>query len=71
MTASAGVPVAAEVTVGRVVFDDVPVGVEDVVAGRADRFQDTAPAADLGVVGCQVGVLTSGGGVRGLGECYP
>ena len=58
------VPVRPEVLVGHPVTDDVVVGDEDVVTGRADGFLGAAPAPDLGMVGGQVGTLRAG---RGLG----
>jgi hypothetical protein len=50
-------PVGAEVGVVNVVVDDVPVGDEQVVPGRADRLVRTSSAADAGVVRSQVGGL--------------
>src|SRR6266536_847801 len=63
---AAGEPVGAELAVGDAVADDVVVGDQDVVAGGADRFGVAAAAADLPVVGGEVGVLTAGGGAGGF-----
>src|SRR6266498_261439 len=60
---AAGEPVGAEFAEGDAVGDDVVVGDQDVVAGGADRFRVAAAAADLPVVGGEVGVLGAGGGV--------
>jgi hypothetical protein len=43
-------PVGAELAERDLVADDVVVGDEDVVAGRADRFGLAATAAKLGVI---------------------
>ena len=53
-------PVGAEFAVGDLVADDVVVGDEDVVAGRADRLGLAAASAELRVVGGEVGVLACG-----------
>src|SRR6266542_3511427 len=63
-----GEPVGAEFAEGDAVAGDVVVGDQDVVAGGADCFRVAAAAADLPVVGGEVGVLAVGGGVGGLGE---
>ena len=68
---AAGVPFRAQVLIRHLVSDDVVVGDEDVVAGRADRFLGAAPSADLGVVRGQVGAAGAGRGLRGLGERDP
>src|SRR5213592_880069 len=65
---AAGEPVGAEFAEGDAVGDDVVVRDEDVVAGGADRFRVAAAAADLPVVGGEVGVLAAGGGAGGLGQ---
>src|SRR6266511_4810296 len=65
---AAGEPVGSELAEGDAVAGDVVVGDQDVVAGGADRFLFAAAAADLPVVGGEVGVLTAGGGVGVLGE---
>src|SRR6266702_1958197 len=65
---AAGEPVGAEFAVGDAVGDDVVVGDQDVVVGGAGCFRVAAAAADLPVVGGEVGVLAAGGGVGGLGE---
>src|SRR6266545_4024565 len=65
---AAGEPVGAELAEGDALADDVVVGDEDVVAGGADRFRVAAAAADLPVVGGEVGVLAAGGGAGGLGQ---
>src|SRR6266498_3934911 len=65
---AAGEPVGAEFAEGDALADDVVVGDEDVVAGGADRFCVAAAAADLPVVGGEVGVLAAGGGAGGLGQ---
>src|SRR3954451_3564868 len=49
------VPVRAEVVIRNPVADDVEVGDKNVVPGRADGFLGASPAADLGVVGGEVG----------------
>ena len=61
-------PVGSELSERDLVADDVVVGDEDVVAGRTDRFGLTAPSAQLGEVGGQVGALGSSGGLRGFGQ---
>jgi hypothetical protein len=61
-------PVGAELAERDLVADDVVVGDEDVVAGRADRFGFAAPAAQLGVVGGEVGALGACGGLGDLGQ---
>ena len=61
-------PVGSELAEWDLVADDVVVGDEDVVAGRADRFGLTAPPAQLGEMGGEVGALGAGGGLRPLGE---
>src|SRR2546425_8329824 len=65
---AAGEPVGAELAEGHLVADDVVVGDQDVVAGGADRFRVAAAAADLPVVGGEVGVFAAGGGAGGLGQ---
>src|SRR6266536_4068519 len=65
---AAGEPVGAELAVGDAVADDVVVGDQDVVAGGADRLRVAAAAADLPVVGGQVGVLAAGGAAGCLGQ---
>src|SRR5437870_3930593 len=60
--AAAGEPVGAELAVGDAVADDVVVGDQDVVAGGADRLRLAAAAAELPVVGGEIGVLAAGGG---------
>src|SRR6266508_3280340 len=65
---AAGEPVGAELAVGDLVVDDVVVGDQDVVAGGADCFGVAAAAADLPVVGGEVGVFAAGGGAGGFGE---
>src|SRR5439155_1879076 len=64
--AAAGEPVGAELAVGDAVADDVVVGDQDVVAGGADCLRFAAAAAELPVVGGEVGVLAAGGGAGGL-----
>ena len=54
---AAAVPVGAEFAEGDLVADDVVVGDEDVVAGRADRFRLTAASAQLRVMRGEVGAL--------------
>jgi hypothetical protein len=61
-------PVGSEVSVGDLVADDVVVGDEDVVADRAERDGFAAAAAQLGVVGGEVGASGADGGARALGE---
>src|SRR5437773_2603983 len=63
---AAGEPVGAELAVGDAVADDVVVGDQDVVARGADCLRLAAAAAELPVVGGEVGVLAAGGGARGL-----
>ena len=63
---AAGEPVGAELAVGHVVAGDVVVGDQDVVAGGADRFLLAAAAADLPVVGGEVGVLGARGCAGGF-----
>src|SRR6266540_6874980 len=58
---AAGEPVGAEFAEGDALAGDVVVGDQDVVAGGADRFGVAAAAADLPVVGGEVGVLAAGG----------
>jgi len=53
---------------GDAVADDVVVGDQDVVAGGADRFGVAAAAADLPVVGGEVGVLAAGGSAGAWGS---
>src|SRR6266542_5109884 len=65
---AAGEPVGAELAVGDAVADDVVVGDEDVVTGRAHRLGVAAAAADLPVVGGEVGIPAAGGGAGCLGE---
>ncbi len=63
---AAGEPVGPELAEGHLVADDVVVGDQDVVAGGADRFLLAAAAADLPVVGGEVGVLGARGGAASL-----
>src|SRR6266545_359398 len=65
---AAGEPVGAELAGGDTVADDVVVGDQDVVPGRADRLVGSPPSADLPVVGGEVGVLAAGGGMGCLGQ---
>ena len=64
-------PVGAELAEGDAVADDVVVGDQDVVAGGADRFRVAAAAADLPVVGGEVGVLAAGGGAAPTSTVAP
>jgi hypothetical protein len=57
---AAGEPVGAEFAEGDALVDDVVVGDRGVVAGGADRFRVAAAAADLPVVGGEVGVCCWG-----------
>src|SRR5215471_6001745 len=71
---AAGVPVSAEVLIDGVVRDDVPVGEENIVPGRADGFEESAPGASLSVVGSAVHVFAAAAYLRGLaqhGACRP
>jgi hypothetical protein len=61
-------PVRPEVGVVDLVVDDVPVGDEYVVAGGADGFVQVPAATDVGVVGGEVGVFCSGGGMGGFDQ---
>jgi hypothetical protein len=61
-------PVGSEFAERDLVADDVVVGDEDVVAGRADRLGLAATPAQLRVVGGEVGALGPSGGFRGLGQ---
>ena len=54
---AAAVPVGAEFAERDLVADDVVVGDEDVVAGRADRFRLAAASAQLRVMSREVGAL--------------
>lgn len=63
---AAVVPVWPQILVRDVIADDVVVGDKDIVAGRTDRFLDTAPTTDLGMMGSQVGALGAGGSLRRL-----
>src|SRR6266542_6497796 len=65
---AAGEPVGAELAEGDAVADDVVVGDEDVVSGGADRLRLAPAAADLGVVGGEVGAFAARGGLGRLGE---
>jgi hypothetical protein len=56
---AAGEPVGAEFAEGDAVAGDVVVGDQDVVAGCADGFGVAAAAADLPVVGGEVGALAA------------
>ena len=60
------VPVRAEIVVGNPIANDVIVGEENVVAGRADGFLGAPSAADLSVVGGQIGAVRARGGLRSL-----
>src|SRR5687768_4394990 len=68
---AAGEPVGAELPVGHAVADDVVVGDEDVVAGGADRLCCTPAAADLPVVGGEVGALAARCSLRRLAQRLP
>ena len=59
---AAGEPVGAEFAERDAVAGDVVVGDQDVVAGGSDRFCVAAAAADLPVVGGEIGVLAAGCG---------
>src|SRR5262249_18967073 len=63
-----GEPVGVEFAGGDGVRGDVVVGDEDVVAGGADCFGVAAAAADLPVVGGEVGVFRAGGGPGRFGQ---
>src|SRR5439155_10959111 len=68
---AAGEPVGAELAVGQPVLHDVVVGDEDVVADGADRLVRAAAAADLRVVGGEVGAFRARRRLRRLAEGRP
>lgn len=61
-------PVRSELSERDLVADDVVVGHEEVVADCADRFGLTAPSAELGEVGGEIGAFGADGSPSALGQ---